>query len=166
MSVAESTLPAGSLIFAEVDTGISAAADHLRRLTRDVARRFSEPAVAFGPGEARRALAEVYREASLANWDGYGARPVTADIVGNAEFFLSLIPTTVPAPEISVDPDGEISVEWRVASGRVFSVSVGPGRRLTHAGLFGRSTSHGTEYLVSELPRAISENLRRLFAET
>jgi len=167
MTVADLVLPAGTLIFtSSTDVGLSHDADRLRRLTEDLAFDFSAPAIALAPPETRLALEEVYREASVDNWDGYGAKAVAPETYERARLFLNLIPTTAPPAEVSAEPDGEISFEWRRGPWRLFSVSVGPTSRLTYAGLFGRRRAHGTEFFVNELPEVITRNLRRLLGET
>lgn len=108
-------------------------------------------------------LEEVARAAAVANWDGYGARAVDPRAVQEAERFLNALPTTTPIPEVSVDPDGEVSISWNLDSNWVFSVSIGPTGRLRYAGLFGTSKAHGTEWFFDEIPEAILDNITRLF---
>jgi len=67
------------------------------------------------------------------NWDGYGALPVNVGSLNHARTFLQMIEPSESAPEISVDPDGEVSVSWYGDSGNVFSVSVGEAGRLACA---------------------------------
>lgn len=114
--------------------------------------------------EALNALREVFEECSEDNWDGYGASAVSINTYLESRRFLQALPTTIPIPEITVDPDGEIAFEWYVRPRRVLSVSVGSDNILTYAGIFGISKTHGTEYFREELPAAILSNLQRLFA--
>ena len=111
------------------------------------------------------ALEVAYKEASRENWDGYGASPVSGASYDRAKRFLRTLPSTLPPPEVAIDPDGEISFEWRGGSRQVFSVSVGPRGELNYAGLFGTSKAHGVEYLEDKLPETIVDNLRRLFSQ-
>lgn len=109
-------------------------------------------------------LQKAYSEASVEDWDGYGARPADPAGYHRAAAFLRALPVTVPDPDITVDPDGEIALTWHRAPRLVFSVSIGRGA-VSYAGLFGGSTTHGTEPFTDELPRAIEVNLARLFAQ-
>jgi hypothetical protein len=102
--------------------------------------------------KALKMLKEIWEETREENWDGYGASPVSVLAFLNARAFLSNLPTTVPIPEITVEPDGEIAFEWYLQPRWVFSVSVGSNNELTYAGLFGRNKIHGTEYFENELP--------------
>lgn len=116
--------------------------------------------------DAMESLEDVFQECSSENWDGYGARVVDGLTYVHARKFLEALPTTLPAPEVAAEPDGEIAFEWHIGPRWVFSVSVGRENELTYAGLFGRSTAHGTEdYFADEIPSAIMENLDRLFSK-
>lgn len=71
------------------------------------------------------------------------------------EFAYSL-PRFGPMPEISADPDGEISFDWVGPSGEMFSVSVNSQNRLAYAGWFGeKSRIHGIEQLAEDCPQPI-----------
>ena len=106
-------------------------------------------------------LLSAFREASEEGWDGYGAAPATPETLEYAARFLQTIPSNLPMPEISIEPDGEISFEWYDAPRWVYSVSIGPRGTLTYAGLFGRNKAHGVEQLVDEIPPTILRQLGR-----
>ena len=109
-------------------------------------------------------LMEIYNECSVKNWDGYEADPVSIRSLENAEDFAKTLPTKFPVPEITADPDGEVSFEWYIEPQQVFSVSIGDNNQLSYAGLFGKNKTHGVEYFRDELPKTILENLCRLYA--
>jgi len=111
------------------------------------------------------ALNDLVQECSSENWDGYGAKALDLITYIHAQEVLQALPTTLPPPDVAVEPDGEISFEWYVGPRRAFSVSVGRENELTYAGMFGRSKTHGTEYFTDELPSTIMENLDRLFSK-
>lgn len=107
-------------------------------------------------------LINVAKEAISPNWDGCGARPIDARAFAQAIAFLNALPTTTKVPEISVDPDGEVSVSWDERSDWIFSVSIGPTGRLSYAGKFGDSKAHGTEWFFDEIPKGVLDNIARL----
>jgi hypothetical protein len=109
-------------------------------------------------------LADAAQEAALPNWDGYGAKKIDPGAYRAAEKFLGTLPTTTPVPDVSVDPDGEVSISWNRDRDWVFSVSVGPNGRLSYAGLFGTSKAYGTEWFTNEIPEAVLDSITRLFA--
>ncbi len=110
-------------------------------------------------------LDEVYNECSEANWDGYGAKPISHETYFEARKLLTMIPLSFLMPEILAEPDGEIGFEWYKDKDSVFVISVSGNNIITYAGLFGTSNkTHGTECFADELPRIILENIRRLFS--
>ena len=70
----------------------------------------------------------------------------------------------VPIPDISADPDGDISLEWRKEHRFTFVVSINGQGLISYAGLFGKNKIHGTEYFGQEMPPSIIFNLRRLYS--
>lgn len=90
------------------------------------------------------------------------AVPVDQDTLEAAIAFASLLPRSLPIPEVSADPDGEISFDWIGPSRKMFSVSVNKAGRLAYAGWFAEnSTIHGTENFSDSLPQEIVRSLSR-----
>lgn len=120
----------------------------------------------FSLGQSRNdaeiQLVNAYREASRPNWDAYEALPVSEETYGNASRFLGVFPANLPMPEISADPDGEISFEWYASPRKVFSISIGRASVLTYAGLFGRSKVQGTEVFDGRLPSFLPQYIARV----
>lgn len=112
--------------------------------------------------DAEIQLLGVYCESNKPNWDGYDAVPVGEETFVNAKRFLDVFPAHLSMPEISVDPDGEISFEWYAAPRQVFSISIGSGNVLTFAGLFGRSKVQGTEVFNGRIPSTLFEYIARV----
>jgi|SRR5580692_2480615 hypothetical protein len=82
--------------------------------------------------------------------------PVDADTIHAAKRFVLSLPRFGPTPEVSADPDGEISFDWAGPTGKMFSVSVNKQSRLAYAGWFGeKSRIHGIEQLVETCPQQI-----------
>ncbi len=113
--------------------------------------------------EAFQTLNDILKECSADNWDGYGARAIDNTSYIEALRFLDFLPKTLPTPEITIEPDGEIAFEWRHSKRRVFSVSIGGKGELTYAGLFGLNKTHGTEIFGDEFPETILDNIQRVF---
>jgi hypothetical protein len=139
---------------------------------RDVASFFLEldgralESISLGKqkGDALQNLYAAYSEACQPGWDGYGAVAASYDGYVKAEKFIKSLPANIPAPEVAIDPDGDISLEWYRAPRRVFSVSIGSADELTFAGIFGKSTAHGTETFNFQIPQSVLANLRRLLS--
>ena len=145
--------------------GVSREAEMLKELFTEVRQHFSESEYlnqVATVGEEK--LDDACREASADNWDGYGGRAFSKDAYHRALSFLKRLPTGTPSPHISVEPDGEVAFEWYISPRRVLSISVGASGQLSFAGIFGRSTTYGREFLMDEIPAPILYNLRRLLA--
>ncbi len=122
------------------------------------------------------ALTPTYRErleslmgalegAWLDNWNGEGTRGVEPGSLAFTMMLLHVLPEGWPSPEIGVDPDGEISLEWSLGQpDRVVTVSVAKNGTLSYAGLFGDSRTHGVEVSVGPLPATIVDCLDRLYS--
>ena len=90
-------------------------------------------------------LCEVFNECRNADWDGYRAEPVSEWTFQLASELLEALPFGAPAPSISAEPDGHITLEWYRAPRRALSVSVSPQGELHYAALLGASKQYGTE---------------------
>jgi len=89
--------------------------------------------------------------------------PVTPATATQALRLAVLLPKSQQIPEISADPDGEISFDWVGNSGMMFSVSIDATGRLAYAGRFGeRSKIHGIEQLSSSCPHEILRGIERV----
>ena len=116
-------------------------------------------------GQPLRALDSAFADASTDDWDGQGATAADFETYRVARAFLRALPVTVPSPSISIDPDGEASFTWAQRRDMMFSVSVGRDGTLSFAGLYGSKSNYGTEFFIEEIPKAIRDNLARLFPQ-
>ena len=108
-------------------------------------------------------LAEIYEDCIEPNWDGYEAERVVWDAYLNAKRFLETYPPSMPLPELSVDPDGEIVFEWYVSPYRNFSVSIGAEEVLNYAGLFDDGPKSGTDEFFGDIPAKIFCLINQLY---
>ena len=166
MTAATLPISAGGFFATSTNQGVSRDADFIRENLMEVLRSLYDSCyIRDVHGAAHNALNELATEASVDNWDGYGARAVSEQTFRKALCFLRSLPSTVPSPAVSPEPDGEVAFEWRPGPGRAFSVSVGEGDILTFASLHGRRKVHGTELLVDDLPDTILRELGRTLVE-
>lgn len=145
---------------------VSREADLLRELFDLVTENVSQ-SLALGRlrSEGGARLDRVWVDASVDNWDGYGARALSPATYGHARAFLEALPMTAPVPDVVPEPDGEIAFEWDYGPWRILSVSIGPTALLSYAALYGRtSKAHGAEKFIDRLPGAIAVCLDRLMA--
>lgn len=70
-----------------------------------------------------------YERYDLANWDGYGADPITTETLSAARVFLQMLPRTLGDPDIAPGADGAIGLEWAFNNRplRKLFIDIGPG---------------------------------------
>lgn len=135
--------------------GESPAAKYVQDRVEQCIRRLQE-SNAFGVEQTiRGALADVWRECSRGDWDGYGAMPVSEASFVLARDFLRSLPLGTPTPSIGAEPDGEITLEWGREPRRRLSVSVSPGGDLHFAAVIGAFTRSGTVPFFGDVPPAV-----------
>jgi hypothetical protein len=91
--------------------------------------------VALGPSALREEIVRNldplagYEKYATANWDHYGAEPITSETLQSARTFLTLLPDTLGAPDIAPSSDGAIALEWSFNNRRLrkLFIDVGPG---------------------------------------
>jgi hypothetical protein len=163
MTAACIPLQYNSPFFLPTDRGVSEDVQALNLFVEEMFEDCSQ-SVIINANESLQELYNLLEECSTENWDGYGARPVDPDSFNEAERFIRALPTTVSEPEVAVDPDGEISLEWYFEPRKVFSVSIGKRNEIKYAGLYGLNKTYGREYFDDEIPKAIFDNIDRLFS--
>jgi len=90
------------------------------------------------------------------------AAPVDSETADAAIQFASLLPLSLPIPEVAPDPNGEILFDWIGPSGKMFTVSVNRAGRIAYAGRFGeRSKVHGVEELSTACPPEILRGIAK-----
>jgi hypothetical protein len=159
-----SAVPRGpGLISRSRSTGQSSSAKLLSELREEIRKHLlTSLAVSRTTDSALSELNEIRVEAAHAGWDGYGARPVSFDAYLQARRFLEALPTTAPPPEVSADPDGEVSFDWVFGPRKALTLSIGANGRCSYAWIRGKRTSRGTEWLDDEVPTNIVSALAQL----
>ena len=80
-----------------------------------------------------------------------------------ARRLLDTLPHGLPAPEVGIDPDGEVSLDWIRSNRTLVSVSAGVTDDLSFAARFGDGTSHGVVRHTAAFPLPVVDMLRRLY---
>jgi hypothetical protein len=109
-------------------------------------------------------LAHLSRAAAANNWDGYGALALDTEALVYATRIANMLPVTEPPPEVSVDPDGEVSFDWQRDSKRTLSVSVGREGKVRYASIMGESEAFGVEPWRDEIPEPIRRVLHEVIS--
>ena len=138
--------------------------NEIQRETEELQRNFSR-SITFGEyfAEMMERLFEARQEHAINNWDGYGAKAIDEQSYQNAIRFILTLTPDIPAPEIGVEPDGEVVFEWYGGKRKVFSISMGSRNELTYAGLYGVSKTYGVEHFYGNIPDTLLDNISRVF---
>lgn len=145
-----------------IDRGFSEDARRLRAALQK-ATDFTNSVSISEPREAViEELLSAFLHASAENWDGYGAPAANWSSFVNAYVLIRKLPASVPIPEVAVDTDGEMALEWDYGPRRVLSVRIGRDGTIHYAGLLGHSTFHGLEIPQETIPEAISKAIERI----
>lgn len=130
--------------FAGGSSAVSLAADEVRKAARKAVNEAELSQALFADKAAAISqLRALETECAEEGWDGYGAAAIDLDAVVLAERFLRALPNRIPLPELAVEPDGSIELDWIRSRNRLFSVSVGRGSHLAFAWLDGADRGHG-----------------------
>jgi hypothetical protein len=84
------------------------------------------------------ALHALPRFHDAVGWDGSEAKPVDGDAISRAIGFVRALSEGCEMPEVSVDPDGAIALDWMPSRHRLLSISIsGANDRLAYAWIDG-----------------------------
>ncbi|HRE05808.1 MAG TPA: hypothetical protein PKX00_09385 [Opitutaceae bacterium] len=148
--------------YARRGTAVSFEADALREAATVVVRPEQSSQALFGA--KNRFLDRLFamaEECGEEDWDGYGARPADAVALATAVEFVRVLPDTLPGPDLGVDPDGAISLDWTASRTRIFSVSIGKTDRLSCAWVDGTESGHFVVTFSGGLvPKRVMEEIR------
>lgn len=114
--------------------------------------------------DIREELGAVWQKCRQADWDGFGALPISEEALRNAYQFLESLPFGCPAPSVGAEPDGHLTFEWHRGPRRTLSVSVAPDGNWHYAALIGPDEACGTETFFGKAPEAILGLVRRIYA--
>ncbi|MBI4651269.1 hypothetical protein HY745_08305 [Candidatus Desantisbacteria bacterium] len=113
--------------------------------------------------EALGALENIYKECSINNWDGYGSVSINIHSYNNARKLIETLPISIPIPEATIDPDGNIAFEWYRSQSKIFTLCLEGYNKIIFAGIFGNKRIHGTEDFDRDIPDLILYNIKRVY---
>ena len=120
----------------------------------DVDRQSLEAVIKARLGAAGAGSRSLHELQTVANEHGLLSRYEGLHTFARAVAFLASLPSECPRPEISVDPDNEISFDW--ARGEdLFSISIGPSGRLSFAFDINGTTESGVDFFSGALPHDV-----------
>lgn len=142
-----STLTFGAPLYAltRPASAVSSEARHVRTYAERMVGRVESSAALFGKrGEVLGALEALVDSHAQDGWDGAAAAPVNRAAIELAMNFVRALPDGYEMPEIGVDPDGAVSLDWLPSRHRMLSISfTGGNNRLAYAWLNGTDRGSG-----------------------
>jgi hypothetical protein len=146
-SVIPTTIDSGCAIRSFLWISGSAVSDEaaaIQQTKRDIASYTEQSYALFGNKDGViSSICELEVECADPDWDGYGAEGVSMRAAITARDFIKVLPEGVLMPEVSVEPDGSISLDWIKSPHCLFSVSIGSTERLAYAWMDGTDRGHG-----------------------
>ena len=165
ISVASPSVGYTSLLTpAQQHSAVSEEISAIRERALDLFKHVESSRALFGPKEdALDRLYELAEECAEADWDGYDAEAVSQSAVEHSAHFIRRLPEDLPLPEISVEPDGEIALDWSPTPTQTFSVSIGTANRMACAWVNGTEHGHAVAYSNNgEIPSRILQEIQRI----
>lgn len=91
-----------------------------------------------------------------------GQCAVSAASVRRAFQLVQSLPNGIPVPDVAIDPDGEVELDWMPSRTRMFSISLGDSDRLAYAWLDGSDHAHGVFRFINAIPQPLLLQLAEL----
>lgn len=160
LALTPQTVPVG---LSPLDRTFSDDGARLRRLLWE-ATDFSNSISMYRPVEnILCALRDALAEAEEENWDSYGASSGDPKAFAYALMLLLQLPRTIPSPpEVTIDSEGDIALEWDYGPRRIISIRVSGDGTINYAGLLGHTTFHGVEFSRDGVPETVAKAIERV----
>lgn len=135
--------------------------DTVLKFIRETSEHFERPASRQKRKEAINSVMDAYAESRQTG----EVEPISEPTCRETIDFLRKLPSTLPIPEVIVEPNGDLALEWFVSNYCSFLVGFSGRGITTYAGLFGRGQkTYGTELISEAIPSSVVENIRRVFS--
>jgi hypothetical protein len=127
------------------------------------AKRHARSAASALQSQAYSKLAGIMSQCAVRGWDGYEAMAITPATYARVEAFIDDLPSSLPAPDIVPEADGDVAIEWDFGPQYVFSISIGEAGFLNFAGQFGPGVErHGVDPFDGVVSEEILGYIRKL----
>lgn len=143
---------------------VSEEATLVRESLINVSRSAESSRALFGPkSDLLNSLELLHIECAEADWDGYGAEPVSMVALSRVRAFIRSLPEGFLLPELSVEPDGAVALDWMPSANRTLSVSLGESGRVPYAWVDGTDCGHAVARILDEtVPSRILTEIQRI----
>ena len=135
--------------------------DAVLNFLRTASEHFESPASRHRRKEAIDSVMDAYAESRQAG----EVEPISELICKETIDFLRKLPSSLPVPQVVLEPNGDLALEWFVSNYCSFLVGFSGKGIMTYAGLFGRGQkTYGTELISEAIPSSVVENIRRVLS--
>lgn len=102
-----------------------------------------------------KTLRETWQQCQQSNWNGEGAEAISPETHDVARRLLESLPSDMPLPSISAEPDGQLNFEWYQSPRRLLSASISSNGTLYWAALIGSEDPRGSCQFVDQFPQTL-----------
>ncbi|WP_276965145.1 hypothetical protein [Metallibacterium scheffleri] len=152
--------PAAICVLARPASAVSAEAQHVLDSAAQLVARVESSMWLFGRKMAVMTMLDSLTTSHAENgWDGEQALPASHAAIGLAADFIRALPDDIDMPDVGVEPDGAVTLDWLPSRHRMLSVSFGgSGNRLAYAWLDGSDRGSGVvRFNRQAIPRTLME---------
>ena len=139
---------------------VSAEAQQVRDRATQLVQSVERSTVLFGRKMGVMTMLESFITSHAeSGWDGEEALPVSHAAISLATDFLRALPDGVDMPEVGVEPDGAVTLDWLRSRYRMLSISfTGNSDRLAYAWLDGSDRGSGVVRFDRQvIPRQLAD---------
>ena len=110
----------------------------------------------------KREVHGLLENAGIEDWDDEGVLALAPETVAVAQKLIDEFPPHVSRPDVNATPHGEVDFDWVIDRDVMFTVSVGPSKKIAFAGLFHGARLNGCELWEGTLPQVVNYCFGRL----
>ncbi len=110
----------------------------------------------------KREVHSLLKDARTEDWDGEGALALAPETADLAQKLIDEFPPHFSRPDVNATPHGEVDFDWVIDRNVMLTVSVGPSKEITFAGLFHGARLNGCEPWEGMLPQFVNSCFERL----
>lgn len=102
-----------------------------------------------------KTLQETWQRCQQPNWDGDVAEAISMETHDVARRLLESLPSDMPLPTITAEPDGQLNFEWYQSPQQLLSASIGSDGTVFWAALIGSEDPRGSCQFVDQFPQTL-----------
>ena len=110
----------------------------------------------------KREVHGLLENAGIEDWDAEDVLALAPETVAIAQKLIDEFPPHVSRPDVNATPHGEVDFDWVIDRNVMLTVSVGPSKEITFAGLFHGARLNGCEPWEGMLPQFVHCCFKRL----